>query len=73
MSALALSGYEDASPRDLVRWAFAGLIVVGVHAGVITYFLAKHQPEEIGAYSEVVSVELAPINSTPDAAPTAAT
>ena len=67
MSALALSWYEDTRPRDLVRWAVAGLIVVGVHAGVIAYFLAKHQPDEIGAYSDVVSVELAPIDSTPDA------
>ena len=67
MSALALSLYEDASPRDLVRWAIAGLIVVGVHAGVIAYFLATHQPDEIGDSGEVVSVELAPINSTPDA------
>lgn len=66
MSALALSWYDD-RPRDLVRWAFAGLIVVGVHAGVIAYFLAVHQPDEIGAYSEVISVELAPIDSTPDA------
>jgi protein TonB len=67
MSALALSRYEDTSPRDLVRWALAGLIVVGVHAGVIAHFLAVHHPDEIGAYSEVISVELAPIDSTPDA------
>jgi hypothetical protein len=68
MSALALSWHEDASPRDLVRWAIAGLIVVGVHAGVIAYFLATHEPDEIGEYSDVMSVELAPIDSTPDAA-----
>ena len=67
MSALALSWHEDASPRDLVRWAIAGLIVVGVHAGVIAYFLATHQPDEIGDSGAVVSVELAPIDSTPDA------
>ena len=67
MSALALSWYEDTRPRDLVRWAIAGLIVVGVHAGMIAYFLATHQPAEIGEYSDVMSVELAPIDSTPDA------
>ena len=67
MSALLLSWYEDTGPRDLVRWSIAGLIVVGVHAGVIAYFLASHHPDEIGDYGEVVSVELAPINSTPDA------
>ena len=67
MSALALLWYEDTSPRDLVRWAIAGLIVVGAHAGMIAYFLATHQPAEIGEFSDVVSVELAPIDSTPDA------
>ena len=67
MSALALSRYEDTSLRDLVRWATAGLMVMGVHAGVIAYFLAAHQPNEIGDYGEVVSVELAPIDSAPDA------
>jgi protein TonB len=67
MSALALSWHEDASPRDLARWSIAGLVVMGVHAGVIAYFLATHQPDEIGDSSEVVSVELAPIDSTPDA------
>ena len=67
MSALVLSRYEDTSPRDLVRWATAGLMVMGVHAGVIAYFLAAHQPNEIGDYGEVVSVELAPIDSAPDA------
>jgi len=67
MSALALLLYEDTSPRDLVRWAIAGSIVVGAHAGMIAYFLATHQPAEIGEFSDVVSVELAPIDSTPDA------
>jgi periplasmic protein TonB len=67
MSALALSWYENTSPRDLLRWSIAGLIVMSVHAGVIAYFLAAHQPNEIGDYGEVVSVELAPIDSTPDA------
>ena len=67
MSALALLWYEDTSPRDLVRWAIAGSIVVGAHAGMIAYFLATHQPAEIGEFSDVVSVELAPIDSTPDA------
>jgi protein TonB len=52
----------------LCDWAIAGLIVVGAHAGVIAYFLATHEPDEIGEYSDVMSVELAPIDSTPDAA-----
>ena len=67
MSAHSLSWFEHESPRDLMRWAIAGAVVVGIHAGAIVYLLATHQPEEIGGVSEVVTVELAPINSTPDA------
>jgi protein TonB len=67
MSAHSLSGFEYDSPRDLVRWALAGAVVIGVHAGAAAYLLATHQPEEIGGVSEVVTVELAPIDSTPDA------
>ena len=40
MSLLTLSWLEDESPRDLVRWAVAGAIVVGIHAGAIAYLLA---------------------------------
>ena len=67
MSVSAVLHYEDASPRDIVRWAIAGLIVVSIHAGLVTYFLAKHQPDELSDGSESVSIELAPIDSAPDA------
>ena len=67
MSALVLPGYVTTSPRDLARWSIAGLVVMGVHAGVIAYLLRTHQPDEIGDSGAVVSVELAPIDSTPDA------
>jgi periplasmic protein TonB len=66
MSANTLSWFDE-NPRDLVRWATAGAVVVGVHAGALAYLLATHQPDEIGGVSEVVTVELAPIDSTPDA------
>jgi periplasmic protein TonB len=66
MSAPSLSWFDD-SPRDLARWAMAGTVVVGVYAGAAVYLLATHQPDEIGAVSDVVTVELAPIDSTPDA------
>ena len=66
MSASSISWFDD-SPRDLARWVIAGAVVVGVHAGAVAYLLATHQPDEIGAVSDVVTVELAPIDSTPDA------
>ncbi len=50
---LTPSWLEDESPRDLLRWAVAGAIVVGVHAGVIAYFVAWHQPNDIGDDTEV--------------------
>lgn len=67
MSVSAPSLYAGASPRDIVRWTIAGLIVLGIHAGAVTYFLAKHQPDEVSDNSGSVSVELAPVDSAPDA------
>jgi protein TonB len=67
MSVFALAWFEDENPRDLARWAVAAAIVLGLHAGAIAYYLAWHQPEEIGGDADVVTVELAPIDSTPDA------
>ena len=67
MTVLALSWLEDQSPRDLVRWAAAAAIVFGIHGGAIGYFLSQSIPDGIGDDSDVVTVELAPIDSTPDA------
>ena len=67
MSVFTLSWFEDENPRDLLRWAIAAAVVVGIHAGAVGYFLAWHEPAEIGDDAEVVTVELAPIDSTPDA------
>jgi protein TonB len=67
MSVLALSWLEDQSPRDLVRWAAAAAIVLGIHAGAVAYFLSWHQPQAIGDDIDAITVELAPIDSTPDA------
>jgi len=66
MSAHSLSWFDD-SPRDLARWFVAGALVFGVHAGALAYLFATHQPDEIGAMSDVVTVELSPIDSSPDA------
>jgi periplasmic protein TonB len=66
MNALTLSWFEDQSPRDLGRWLAAAAIVAAIHAGAIAYFLAW-PPADIGGDTEIVTVELAPIDSTPDA------
>ena len=67
MTALSPSWLEDNNPRDLFRWVVAAAIVVAIHAVVAGYFLAWQQPDTIGDDSEIVTVELAPIDSTPDA------
>ena len=67
MSMSALSWHDDRSPRELARWAIAGAIVLGVHAGALIYLLAVHEPDVVGSNMDVVTVELAPIDSTPDA------
>ena len=63
----ALSWHDDRSPRELARWVIAGAIVLGVHAGALIYLLAVHEANIVGSNMDVVTVELAPIDSTPDA------
>jgi protein TonB len=70
MSVFAHAWLEEHSLRDLARWAAAGAIVLAVHAAAVAYLLSWYQPPEIGDDSDVVTVELAPIDSTPDAVAT---
>jgi periplasmic protein TonB len=68
MRSLTQSWFEEESPRDLMRWVVAAAVVVAVHAGAIAFYIFWHQPEaEIGDDAAIVTVELAPIDSTPDA------
>jgi len=67
MSVLLLSSFEDQNPRDLLRWSAAAAVVVGLHAGAVVFLLNWHEPTDAGDDAAVVSVELAPIDSTPDA------
>jgi len=60
--------FDDDDPRGLVRWALAGSVVVLAYAAAVAAYLFWQQPaQEIGDDSNVVTVELAPIDTTPDA------
>jgi len=68
MSVATLPWLEENQPRDLMRWAIAALVVLTIHAGAVAYYLLWHQPEvDIGDDVSSVALELAPIDSTPDA------
>jgi len=59
MSVLALSFFEDETPRDLRRWVFAACVVIAVHLGAIGAYFYQHDTDDIGDIAPV-SVELAP-------------
>lgn len=67
MNAFSSSWLEEQSSRDLLRWTAAAAIVAGLHAGAVAFALNWHEPEDIGGDADVMTVELAPIDSTPDA------
>ena len=67
MIAIPLGWFEEEQPHDLIRWAAAAAIVLGVHAAAISSYLVSHQPEQIGGDDFEVAIELAPIENTPDA------
>jgi protein TonB len=67
MSVLTHSWHEEESPRDLLRWGAAAAIVLAVYAGAFAYVFSWRQPPEIGDDADVVTLELAPIDSKPDA------
>jgi len=58
---------EDESPRDLLRWAVAAAVVLAVYGGAVAFVLAQPPVLEVGDAAETITVELAPIDSTPDA------
>ena len=64
---LTHSWQDEESPRDLVRWGAAAAIVLAIYAGAFAYVFSWQQPPEIGDDAEVVTFELAPIDSSPDA------
>jgi periplasmic protein TonB len=64
---MSVGWHDETSPYELARWIFAAFVVVGVHAGALIYLLTGHEPDIVGSNQDVVTVELAPIDSTPDA------
>lgn len=68
MSETQLPWFEDHNSRDLARWATAAAIVAALHVGALAFVLSwRDQPQDIGDELDVVTVELAPIDTTPDA------
>jgi protein TonB len=68
MNAPALTWFDQDDGQDLRRWSIAAAIVVAVHAAVIGgYVFWTHlHPADLGDNAPVVTVELAPIDSTAD-------
>jgi protein TonB len=60
MNARVLPWFEDDEPRDLLRWAFAGAVVICIHAALIAAYMKFWQPpnEEIGDAAPIISIEL---------------
>jgi periplasmic protein TonB len=60
MNARALPWFEHDEPRDLLRWIFAGGVVVCVHAALIAAYLNFWHPPnaEIGDETPIISIEL---------------
>jgi hypothetical protein len=48
--------HDDRNPRELARWAIAAAIAIGVHAGVVIYLLAVHEPDVLGSSMNTVTV-----------------
>jgi protein TonB len=67
MRALAATWYEDSDAQELRRWGIAGAIVLATHAVLISGALMIHSSDDLGAGEPVALVELAPMDSTPDA------
>jgi periplasmic protein TonB len=59
--------HDETDSSGLARWAFAALVVAGVHAGALIYLLRTHEPDIVGSNQDIVTVELAPIDATPEA------
>lgn len=60
--------FGDSTPRDLARWAFAGGLVVAVHAALLGFYLFWRAPDQtVGGDTDNISIELDPIDTNADA------
>jgi periplasmic protein TonB len=60
--------FGDETPRDFVRWAFAGALVAVVHVALLAgYLFWRPADQAIGDNTDSISIELDPIDSTADA------
>src|SRR5262245_8516415 len=56
---------RDDDPRELYRWALAGLIVLAAHLALVATFILLRRPDSLPAGAPVVLVDLAPVPAAP--------
>jgi protein TonB len=65
---LEIVWFGEDTPRDFARWAFAGGLVVAMHAALLGGYLFWRAPDQnIGDNTESISIELDPIDTNADA------
>jgi protein TonB len=60
---------DDDDPRELYRWALAGLIMLTAHLALVATFMLLRKPDALPAGAPVVLVDLAPAPSAPTEQP----
>ncbi len=73
MTASSLTWFDGDEPRDLRRWAFAAVVVLGIHLAAIAAYVCVHKPDEIGDDATPIAVDFSPTEDTvdqPEVAPT---
>ena len=66
MTVSALTWFDDDEPRDLRRWAFAALVVLGIHLAAVAAYVYVHKPDEIGDDTTPIAVDFSPTDDTVD-------
>jgi len=56
---------RDDDPRELYRWALAGLIVLAAHPALVATFILLRRPDSLPAGAPVVLVDLAAVPAAP--------
>src|SRR5579863_9462989 len=66
MTASSLTWFDDDDPRDLRRWVFAALVVLGIHLAAVAAYVYVHRPDEIGDDTTPIAVDFSPTDDTVD-------